>query len=247
MLILPTETEPVVVVGGDCLDVMPDFLAGTFAAVITDPPYGTSDGADKVAVRANCTRIERFHHDWDIDLPLGWFAASTPALLPGGAVMAFTDNKRTGDVWAAGVAAGLNALHTFHWIKPDPPPTPRPNFASAVESGVFFRKPGKVHRWNGGGWCRNVFTAPLAHKEHDGRTRYHPTEKPVSLMRWLIELVTDPGDLVLDPFGGSGTTAVACVLTGRRCVVIERDPQYLPVIRRRIAAAMGTGLLAGLA
>ena len=64
----------------------------------------------------------------------------------------------------------------------------------------------------------------------------HPTVKPVALMRWLVRLVTQPGDLVLDPFTGSGTTGIACMLEGRRFVGIEMDPAYAEIARKRIGA-----------
>jgi hypothetical protein len=62
----------------------------------------------------------------------------------------------------------------------------------------------------------------------------HPTCKPVALMRWLIRLVTPPGGTVLDPFAGSGTTAEAAILEGFRCITIEREAEYLPLILARI-------------
>ena len=63
----------------------------------------------------------------------------------------------------------------------------------------------------------------------------HPTVKPLDLMRWLVRLVTPPGGLVLDPFLGSGTTAEACVIEGFRCVGVEREPDYLPLIVGRLS------------
>lgn len=62
----------------------------------------------------------------------------------------------------------------------------------------------------------------------------HPTVKPLDLMRWLVRLVTPPGGLVLDPFAGSGTTGEACVAENFRCVLVERDAEYLRLIRARL-------------
>lgn len=62
----------------------------------------------------------------------------------------------------------------------------------------------------------------------------HPTVKPLALMRWLVRLVTPPGGTVLEPFAGSGTTVEACILEGFRCVAIEREADYLPLIVQRI-------------
>lgn len=65
----------------------------------------------------------------------------------------------------------------------------------------------------------------------------HPTQKALEVMKWCLELFSKPGDLVLDPFMGSGTTGVACALMGRRFIGIERDPEYLRMATRRIALA----------
>lgn len=62
----------------------------------------------------------------------------------------------------------------------------------------------------------------------------HPTVKPLALMRWLVRLVTPPGGVVLDPFLGSGTTAQAARAEGFRCIGIEREGTYLPLIRSRL-------------
>jgi len=72
--------------------------------------------------------------------------------------------------------------------------------------------------------CRNEFTT-------------HPTQKPVDLLRELIERFTKPGDLIFDPFCGSGSTGVAAIQTGRRFIGIEIDEGYATIARERIARA----------
>ncbi|AYD81575.1 DNA methyltransferase [Arthrobacter phage KBurrousTX] len=62
----------------------------------------------------------------------------------------------------------------------------------------------------------------------------HPTVKPLDLMRWLIRLVTPPGGTILEPFAGSGTTAEAAVMEGMQCIAVERETDYLPLIRHRL-------------
>jgi len=68
-------------------------------------------------------------------------------------------------------------------------------------------------------------------------TRYHPTQKPLALMKWVIENYTKLGDTVLDCFMGSGTTGVACVQTGRNFIGIEIDEGYFNIAKKRIAQA----------
>ena len=69
------------------------------------------------------------------------------------------------------------------------------------------------------------------------RANHHPTVKSVALMRWLIRLVTPPGGIVLDPFAGSGSTGVACILEGFDFVGIEMEPEYVEIAMKRIAHA----------
>ena len=84
---------------------------------------------------------------------------------------------------------------------------------------------------NGSGELQNGtgFVTPTAN--------HHPTVKPLALMRWLVKLVARPGDVVLDPFMGSGTTGVACAMEGREFIGIEREAEYLEIAKRRIEAA----------
>ncbi len=72
-----------------------------------------------------------------------------------------------------------------------------------------------------------------------GRRCHHPTVKPVDLMRWLCRLVTPPGGRIIDPFLGSGTTGVAAVLENFNFTGIEREADYIPIARARIAEAQG--------
>jgi len=67
--------------------------------------------------------------------------------------------------------------------------------------------------------------------------RYHPTQKPVSLMRWCIERVTKEGDTVFDPFMGSGTTGIACIQTNRNFIGCEISPEYFAIAEKRIKQA----------
>jgi len=70
-----------------------------------------------------------------------------------------------------------------------------------------------------------------------GEVLEHPNQKPVELIRGLVETLSPPGATILDPFIGSGTTAVACVETGRHYIGIELEEKYCEIARRRVAEA----------
>ena len=67
----------------------------------------------------------------------------------------------------------------------------------------------------------------------NGRTRWHPTQKPVELHMNILQDFSEPGDIVLDCFGGSGTTLIACEQVGRRCFMMELSPEYCGIIIER--------------
>lgn len=83
--------------------------------------------------------------------------------------------------------------------------------------------------------------APSTERPRDELTA-HPTVKPLDLMRWLVRLVTPPGGTVLDPFAGSGTTAEACVIENFKCITIEREDTYLPLVVARLTKPIQVGL-----
>ena len=87
-----------------------------------------------------------------------------------------------------------------------------------------------------GGASRFFYCAKASKKDRNtnGAENTHPTVKPTELMGWLIRLVTPPGGIILDPFGGSGSTGVAARMENVRCILIEREAEYLDIIRQRL-------------
>lgn len=86
------------------------------------------------------------------------------------------------------------------------------------------------NRVNPGGLEHEPRWAPTQVKNH------HPTVKPITLMRYLVRLVAPSGSTILDPFLGSGTTAIACALENMNCLGIEREPEYVAIARTRVAS-----------
>jgi site-specific DNA-methyltransferase (adenine-specific) len=130
-------------------------------------------------------------------------------------------------------AAGMRYVRTGAWIKPDPLPQ-----MTGDRPGVGFEPCTICHgsgrlRWNGGGkaamWLYGI-------AKGDARPN-HPCPKPLALMVELVRLFTDPGETVLDPFMGSGTTGVACLMLGRRFIGCEINAEYFAVARERFARA----------
>ena len=236
------------VIHGDCREVLPTL--GQVDHVITDPPYSSRTHATAAAAAAAAR-----------DLPDGnkrrvyasgangfGFDCVTPddrdalareaARLAKRWVLVFTDNEGVGDWLRANEAAGLDHVRIGSWVKVGAPPQFTGDRPASGTEAIVIAHPSGRKRWNGGG-AHAVWTHPIAaidsKKRGDGRSD-HLTPKPLSLMLELVELFTDPGDLVLDPFCGSGTTGVACLRLGRRFIGIERDEKYAAVARERLEA-----------
>ena len=150
--------------------------------------------------------------------------------LAGGWVLIFCQVEAAG---AYQTVLGKKYRRTCTWVKPDSAPQyteDRP--AQGQESLVCaWARPGRSH-WNAGG-KRGIYI----YRVRDGHERLHPTPPPVSLLKELLRDFTRPGDVILDPFMGSGSTGIACLDTGRRFVGIEQDPHTFTIARRRLGTA----------
>jgi site-specific DNA-methyltransferase (adenine-specific) len=106
------------------------------------------------------------------------------------------------------------------------------------ESLAIMHRPRKRKRWHGGG-----LPASWHGLTARGDERLHETPKPIWLMRQLIEQFTDEDDLILDPYCGSGTTGLACLMTGRRFIGCEMQPHYAQIARERLRAYEAQGVM----
>lgn len=212
-------------------DTLPDYSSETFDAIITDPPYQITD-EDNESTRKKLNGWSEGNMkplgagetmDWDYNFQnLPWLKEAYRVLKPGAAIVAFCDGKRPGELWDDMERAGFVGKQTLYWVKTNPPTNPRKNYQSGVETMVFARKPGKILFWNGGGASLNYWKGPIVHHKH----RFHPTQKPVALFRWLLNLHVPQYGLFLDPFAGSGSSLVAGQELALRGLGIDADPRY---------------------
>lgn len=224
---------------GNCLAVMP--LIGRVSHVIADPPY------EKEAHSAN--RILGYGRRREMRERALNFDAMTPeergiiclqvANRCNGWFLAFCQAEAVA-LWRSEMErAGMAWRRAMVWVKPDSSPQlsgDRP--AQGYESIAAAWCGSGRSVWSGGG-RRGVFTF-VKHDAgcgHGGKRNQHPTQKPVSLMNELVSLFSKPGDVVLDPYMGSGTTGVACVGLGRKFIGIEKDRRYFDLACERIARA----------
>ena len=223
----------------DCRDVLPKIPAGLIDVVITDPPYsehthskqwiGSALTADAKPRRS--TAFTELGFD-PLDPHLRLYVSRWLARYVKRWSLLFSDLEGAHD-WIYDLTSGgeLDYVRTCIWDKVDSAPQftgDRP--AASAEAIVCVHPKGKKH-WNGGG-RRSVFRH-AANGEKGAKP--HPSTKPEILMSELIGLFSDSGELILDPFGGSGTTAVAAKNLGRRCVLIEKEERYAEIAVKRLA------------
>lgn len=227
-------------VHGDNADLLPRLPDKSVAHVITDPPYEAEAhtlqrrvARDMRAARdggGREIRVEALSFAPMTDAERSW-AGEQMARLASRWIAVFCQVEAAMK-WSERItAAGAVRKRIAVWVKPDG----MPQFSGdgpgmGYESIVLCHARGRS-RWNGGGKT-GVFT----HNKNDPDRADHQTQKPISLMLELVELFTDPGDIVLDPFAGSGTTGVACLRLGRRFIGIEKDEKYAAVARERLEA-----------
>ena len=225
---MPSEVR---LICGDCLDILPTLETGSVDAVITDPPYGidySSQGGPRVADH-NISKRTRIRGDAAFNPE--WIVQMQRPLRPGGALYVFCCWDSYANTVSAVVGAGLKNKTTLVWNKGNCGMGDLAgDYGNQTELIVFAHKGRHILR---GARDRNI----LSFQRPGDARRLHPTQKPVELLAWLIEKSTDVGDTVLDPFFGSGTTAVACVQTGRNFIGIELDPGYYAIAEQRINAA----------
>lgn len=237
---------------GDALELMPELAAGSVDCVWTDPPYLLSNGG------ISCSAGRRVSVDkgaWDRSNGLEedmqfcerWVAECKRVLQPAGCIWVSGTLHIHPIVGVSLLKSGFRILNDIVWEKPNPPPnlgcrtfthsTELIYWATAAPKGsgeryTFNYSDMKLE--NGGKQMKTVWrcTAPGADEKHHGK---HSTQKPVALVSRCLRASTHPGDLVLDPFVGSGSTGVAAAKLGRRFIGIDADERYLEIAASRLA------------
>jgi DNA modification methylase len=175
---------------------------------------------------------------------LAWIGACLPYVCDGGLCATFTDWRGYPAVVAAALQLGLAPFDLIVWAKTDG--AMGNLYRSQHELLPLFKK-GKaphIHNVKRGKKRRsrsNVWTYPRARLGSEARQgrQDHPTVKPVAMLEDALLDMSERGDIVIDPFLGSGSTLIACEKTGRHCRGLELDPLYVEVILRRYEAVTG--------
>lgn len=239
---------------GDNIDILQELYDknGEFVDMIfADPPYFLSNDGFTCQ---NGKMVKVNKGDWDKSkgaeenhkYNLAWLSACQKVL------------KRDGTIWISGTQhvifdigfalqqLGFKILNMITWEKPNPAPNLSCRyFTHSTELLIWAGKSEKskhtfnydaMRKENGGKQMKSVwtFTAPKNSEKTFGK---HPTQKPIDLLNRIIKASTNEGDMVLDPFLGSGTTAVSCILNNRKYIGIEKEKEYFELAKKRVEAS----------
>ena len=235
---------------GDCLEVLDAIAAkhpaGCFDCIFADPPYFLSNGG----ITCKAGRMVSVHKgDWDKsrgaeenhNFNRAWLERCQRVLKPNGTIWVTGTHHVIFSVGYALQQLGFKILNDIAWEKPNPPPNLSCRyFTHSTETVLWAAKTDKSkHLFNykdmkkvTGKQMKTVWTmsAPSKSEKTFGK---HPTQKPVALVERCLRAATNHGDIVLDPFMGGGTTAVASVRTYRHFVGIELDITHLLLAGKR--------------
>lgn len=242
------------IVTGDCIDVMQSFPAESIDMIFADPPYNLQlSGA---LYRPDNSRVDGVDAAWDrfddFDaydrFTRNWLKQARRVLKPNGTIWIIGSYHNIFRVGREVQNMGFWMLNDIIWVKSNPMPNFRgTRFTNAHETLVWCAK----HRHsrynfnydamkalNEDVQMRSDWTLPLCTgaerlKGPDGK-KAHPTQKPESLLHRVILAASNPGDCVLDPFCGVGTTPAVAKRLGRRWIGVEQDSGYVRLARRRV-------------
>lgn len=214
---------------GDALHHLRYVKADSVDLVIADPPYQSEAGP------CNLRTMGRRGFEFDFDEGFDqrkWLQRIHRPMKTSGNIVVFNAWQRLGDVDKSLKMEGFDVKDHLVWIKANPRrANQKRRFLADKENMVWgVKKPSKGWVFLGDGMS-SIFYHPVANKPKSHR---HPCEKPLGLMLDLIELLSRPGDTVLDPFMGHGVVGQACQQLGRKFIGFEKDPGYFAEAANRL-------------
>ncbi|WP_242346922.1 DNA-methyltransferase [Anaeromyxobacter terrae] len=252
-------------VQGDCIEALEALPPHSVDVVFADPPYMLSNGGT-TCQSGRRTSVNKGGWDAsrgiveDHAFQTRWLTAVRRVLKPSGTLWVSGTQHVIFSIGFAMQEIGYHLLNTITWYKPNASPNLACRFFTHSTEILLWASPMKTrplgHRFNykamkaenGGKQMRDLWQIPQPEGEQvvwsvptpgprekvHGR---HPTQKPLALLERVLASSAASGDLVLDPFSGSGTTGVAAVQAGCRFLGLERDPAYIDLAARRMRAA----------
>lgn len=234
------------IINGDCLKGMKNIPDKSVDLILTDPPYNLGLFMENRATNLGALRENHFvasgwdhieQDEWEKNIHQ-FLEESRRALKKGGSLIIFMAIIKVETIIRLAQAHGLYYKTTGIWHKKNPMPrNMNLHFINSTESWVYFINEGKTGKFNNKGKAIHDFFESSTISAGEKSFGKHPTQKPVVLMEHFVDLLTDQGDVVVDPFMGSGSTGVAAIKKDRRFFGIELDKNYFKLSKARLEDA----------
>ena len=211
---------------GDCLEEMWNIQLGSVDLILTDIPYGevSKNGAERAKYSGQLRKIDKENADvvnFDMNEMLNLLAD-----LSRGSIYIFCGIEQIKEIYTFFDKRLDFMVRQCAWRKTNPSPSNGQHMWLSSFENCIFAKKRKTPFYQS---CKSsVWDFPV------GRSKLHPTEKPLKLFEYLVESSSKEGDTILDPFMGSGTTGVACKNLNRDFIGIELDEKYFEIAKKRI-------------
>ena len=240
---------------GDCIEILDSLPAESVDVIFADPPYNLQLSGD--LHRPNNSRVDGVEEQWDrFDsfaaydrFTQAWLTAARRVLKPNGTLWVIGSYHNIYRVGATLQDLSYWILNDIVWIKTNPMPNfLGKRFTNAHETLLWCAK-SKEARYTfnyeamkalnedlqmRSDWVMPLCTGQERLKNHKGE-KAHPTQKPEAMLHRVILAASNPGDVILDPFFGTGTTGAVAKRLGRDFIGIEREAQYAEVAKKRIS------------
>jgi ParB family chromosome partitioning protein len=190
--------------------------------VVTDPPYNVAYEGNAGTIQNDNMESAKFY-----DFLLAAYRRMYENLVDGGSIYVFHADRETVNFRTAFTEAGFFCHQTCIWVK-NSPVLGRCDYQYNHEPILVGWKPTAGHKWYADRKQRTTWSF-----DRPSKSKHHPTMKPVALVAYPIINSSLTGDIVLDPFGGSGSTLIACEQTGRICRTAELDEKFCDVMVKR--------------
>ncbi|MBI3027300.1 site-specific DNA-methyltransferase [Candidatus Woesearchaeota archaeon] len=233
---------------------MRNFPAGKVNLIVTDPPYNASNGGINLPNNKTGGAYYKVNEDWDklgnyssyLDFTRKWSKETDRLLVPTGSIMVCGSLHNIGEVIIALKELNYKFINLITWKKTNPMPSiTKRTLTHSTEFIVWFAKGSgwtfnykNMKKYAHGKQLKDVWEFPVCQgKERikgKNRRAAHPTQKPLEIFKRLIEMASNESDVVLDPFIGSGTTAIASELLNRKWVGIDNKKEYIEIANKRI-------------
>ena len=240
---------------GDCIENMRALPEASVDLVFADPPYNLQLGGD--LSRPDNSRVDGVDDAWDRfdtfaaydEFTRAWMGEAKRILKPNGAIWTIGSYHNVFRLGAALQDLGFWLLNDIVWVKSNPMPNFRgTRFTNAHETLIWAArdkaakptfnytalKAGNEDVQMRSDWLFPICTGEERLKADDG-AKAHPTQKPEALLHRILMATTKPGDIVLDPFFGTGTTGAVAKMLGRHFIGLERDESYIAAAEARLA------------